>query len=496
MKITLINARNSDSTVTPYGLLSIAAVLEKEGYSLQVFDPFFENLTFVDNVVDFNPDLIGISALTASYPQARGIINALRRSMPQAKICMGGIHATALPEKTLRDLPLDFVVLGEGELVLLDICRNFSKIDNLEVFEGIAFLRNGRFIEKTKKPLIENLDGLPYPAWHLLPIEKYFIPPGYIRSYYLERTLVFYSARGCPYQCIFCASHKITGRKLRRHSVNYFLNHLDCVSRKYKLDGAYIMDDTFIIDDSWVAEFCRQKKNRGMNILWGCQGRVNSITEEKLLMLKGAGCVQIDFGVESGSPRVLKAIKKDTEVAQIVRAFDLCHKVGIRPYASIMVGNPEEDESDVLLTKRLIKRIKAVYTSVGFCQPIPGSELYSLAKKNGWFDDNGGCYGQDWDVRLSKEPIMSARLTNKQLKVYRAELQNAAFLKNYIAFINLRSIPFILNLLRVIIDNPAGFLKAVIKSFQTHKLDDCIDFILNFYRLRMMKMRITNSADL
>jgi radical SAM superfamily enzyme YgiQ (UPF0313 family) len=113
MKVTLVNARNSDSTVTPYGLLTIAAVLEKSGHQMQVFDPFFGNLSFMEEIIKFQPDIIGISALTASYTQAKEIIQTFRKKLPQTKICMGGIHATALPERTLRELFVDFVVLAD-----------------------------------------------------------------------------------------------------------------------------------------------------------------------------------------------------------------------------------------------------------------------------------------------------------------------------------------------------------------------------------------------
>lgn len=496
MRISLINARNSDSTVTPYGLLCIAAVLEKEGHEVQVFDPFFGNLSFINGIIDFKPDLIGISALTASYTQAKNIAATIRSRLPNVKLCMGGIHATALPERTLKDLPIDFVVLGEGELALSEICSHPETLNSLDSIEGVAFLKNGYFVQNPRKLPIENLDSLPFPAWHLLPIEKYFIPPGYIRSYFLERTLVVYSSRGCPYGCIFCASHEISGYKIRRHSVDYFFNHLSFIIEKYKLDGIYIMDDTFTLDEKWLISFCAEKKRRKMNVLWGCQGRVDTVDEDKLLMLKAAGCIQIDFGVESGSQRVLNAIKKGISVQDIERAFKLCHKIGIRPYASIMVGNPEEEEADIILTERLIKRIKPVYCSVVFSHPVPGSELYSIAKKHNWFDDTKEFYGSHWDLRLSKEPIMLIKFNKEQLKNFRARLQNSCFISNYLSFINLQRIPFILSLLTAIIKEPRNFIRAIKKSLYTHKIDDIIDFILYTYRIKMMKLRIKTLTEL
>jgi len=161
-----------------------------------------------------------------------------------------------------------------------------------------------------------------------------------------------------------------------------------------------------------------------------------------------------------------------------------------------MIGNPEEDEQDILMTHKLLKRIRPVYTSVGFSQPIPGSELYDMARQNGWLTDSNDFYGPRWDVRLSTEPIMAIKLTKEQLKLFRAKLQNASFINNYLMFISIKNLSFILSLLKVIILNPLNFLRAIKKSFQTRKLDDIIDFVLAFYRLQMMKQRIKTLADL
>lgn len=496
MNITLINARNSDSIVTPYGILSIAAVLKKDGHTVQVFDPFFGNRAFIESVQSFKPDLIGISALTASYGQAKKIVELLRNKLPHTRICLGGIHATALPEKTLQDIPVDFVVLGEGEPVLSEICKNKENFSNFYRYNGIAYLNNGVFTANPRKPLIENLDDLPFPAWHLLPLEKYFIPPGYIRSCFFSRTLVIYSSRGCPHHCIFCASHKIFDHRLRRHSVAYFLNHIEYITKQYRLEGIYIMDDTFIINDAWLEDFCKEKKKRNCSIKWACQGRVGALTRQKASMLKEVGCLQIDFGVESGSPKVLQSIKKGITVSEIERAFEICHKTGIRPYASIMVGCPGETAQDVVLTKKLLEKIKPVYVSVGFCQPIPGSELYDMATANNWFDEKNTSFGTSWDVRLAHDPIMIINLTKGELKRLRADLQNTSFSRNYFSFIRPDRIPFIMSLLLTMLLHPKAFFGAAKKALYTKRLDDFIDFALTFYRSSQIRKRIHSHAEL
>ena len=217
MKIVLVNVRQSDSTVPPLGLLYIASSLEKAGFQVFLFDPFFDNDEYIIKIKEINPDLIGFSTLTSSYAKAKKTIAKIKSELPKAIYCAGGVHVTSLPEESLRDLDLDFAVLGEGEITMVEVCKRLIANKRLDGVKGTYYrnrLTNEIFKNGRRDP-IQNLDELPYPAWHLLPMEKYLIPPGYIRSAYKKRTIVIFTSRGCPQDCIFCGCNTIFGRKIR-----------------------------------------------------------------------------------------------------------------------------------------------------------------------------------------------------------------------------------------------------------------------------------------
>ncbi|MDD5681275.1 MAG: radical SAM protein, partial [Candidatus Omnitrophica bacterium] len=424
MKIVLVNVRQSDSTVPPLGLLYIASSLEKAGFEVQLFDPFFDNEEYLARIEEINPDLIGFSVLTSSYGKAKKTIAKIKSLLPDAIYCAGGVHISSLPEESLTGLNLDFIILGEGEMTMVEACKRLAAKESLIGVEGVYYkdkLTN-QIVKNPKRALVENLDELPPPAWHLLPMEKYLIPPGYIRSTYTKRSIVIFTSRGCPWDCIFCSSNVVFGRKTRYASVDYVINGLRDLIEKYRIDSFYFFDDTFTVNKNWVKEFCQRLIDGKINLRWGCQGRVDTVNDEILPLMKKSGCTQIDFGVESGSQKVLDAIRKRQTVAQIKNAFSLCRKYQIRPYASIIVGNPEEEIEDILLTASLLKEIKPVYVSVCYLQPMPGSQLYDMAIKNKWFTDDKTYSHGDWDFRKTIDSMMTIKLDKKTLREKRSML--------------------------------------------------------------------------
>jgi len=498
-KVSLINVRHSDSNVMPEGLLSIAGYIEASGHSAQVFDPFFGNETFINKLREFNPDIIGYSILTSTYKRGIDLHKKIKSMCGDAFFCAGNVHPTALPEPVLAEMGIDAVIIGEGEKPFLHICNTLDQIrkdrDSLRTIRSVALISHGNLYINHELDLIQNLDELPFTPYDKLVVEKYLIPPGYIRSHYYPRTLVVYTGRGCPYSCVFCASHMISGRGYRRHSVSYMIEFLKLLKDRHRLEAFYFFDDTFTIDAVWLNEFLNRYKSE-INLPWGAQGRVDLIDEKVLRLFAGTGCVQIDYGVESGSDRVLSALGKKITTDDIRRAFRLTRQYKIRPYASIMVGNPEERWEDILKTSELLREIKPAYTSVCFIQPLPGSGLYNLSIKHGWFRSDICQEYSDWDFRKSAEPIIAIDMTAKEIIKARALLQNQQFLRNYFGFISLSTSRFILYLLCNLISSPALIWKALRQFWKTGKFDDCIDFALLATRYRIMKRRVRAIEDL
>jgi len=498
MKIVLVNVRQSDSTVPPLGLLYVASSLERAGFETFVLDPFFDNEEYITRIKEINPAVVGFSILTSTYSKAKTTIARIKRELPNAVFCAGGVHVTSLPEESLTDLGLDFVVMGEGEITMVEACRRLASKEGLGGVEGVCYRDNltGRLCKNRGRAPIDNLDELPHPAWHLLPLEKYLIPPGYIRSAYMKRTIVIFTSRGCPWNCIFCSSNIIFGHRTRYASVDYVIRQLESLIEEYRIDSFYFFDDTFTTDKRWVKGFCDKMLDKKIGLKWGCQGRVDTVDDDVLPIMKKAGCIQIDFGVESGSQKVLNAIQKKITVEQIKKAFALCKKYGIRPYASIMVGNPEEEFEDVLMTASLLRQIKPVYVSVCYCQPMPGSKLYRMAVENGWFTDDKTYSSDDWDFRKTVDPIMTIKLDKRRLKELRSMLQNQLFIRNYLFFLSLKSIPYIISLAATLIKNPAILTRSIKKIIRTRKIDDLVDELLYENRRSLMSRRIRHAYEL
>lgn len=480
MKFTFIHCRAIDSTMAPLGILYIATLLKENGHAVQVFDPWADDDRFIEKVVNFAPDMIGLSFLTTQYRRAKDILSKVRPRIPDAKYFAGGIHSTALPEEVLKNLSLDFVVLGEGEETTLEV----SQKENLNNISGIAYMENGNFVRNSPRPPISNLDALPIPDRSLLDYERYLIPPGPFRGTYCKRAATIISSRGCPYRCIFCGSSTLMfGFKTRRRSVQNVIEEIDYLYNRYHIDGLYFLDDTFTLSPSWVEEFCESFKSRNYRIKWGGQARVNTVNFRLLKKMKEAGCCQVDYGVESGSDKVLKILKKGTNVEMIKEAFRISHLVGLRPTATFMIGNPGEEMEDIEKTLKIAKAIRPHHVKFLYLTPFPGTEIFNMAKKNRWFDPEID-YSTQWSIRQTELPLMEINFTRYELSRIRANLQNRFLLKNYWHYII--NLPFSLRIFMLILSHPKELIYNLKRVIKTKRLDNILEFSLALYRKEKM----------
>lgn len=481
MKVSLIYSRINTSIQTPLGLLWIGAVLRKNGHAVQVIDPIPGRGNFIDKVKGFDPDLVGISIMTTEYPKAKEIINSLKGVLKNTLYCAGGIHPTALPRQTIEELGLDFVVMGEGEYIMRDICYRLENDRSYRDIAGIGYKKNGNYVENPRYPLITDLDKLSMPARDLLDMEWYLTPPGLVRGAFLKRTLGLLATRGCPYQCIYCGSHTIFGRSIRRRSVHNILEEVEHLINTYNIDGFYFYDDTFTVDRNYVSEFCQGLKKRGINLKWGCQIRANTVWKSLSEEMRDAGCIQVDIGVESGSDKVLKNLKKGTTVAVIKDAFKTVKKAGIRTMATFIVGSPGETSEDIKMTRRLAKEISPDYTKFFYLTPFPGSELYGDALENSWLDRNIG-FSEAWQIRQVDNPIMAINFSREELRKIRADLQNSFFFKNHLSLLR-DNWQFSILILGVLLRHPIKAIKEIFRVFKTGRIDYMLESLLEWYRV-------------
>ncbi len=422
----------------PLGILYVAAALRAAGHDVHVYDgdPVVRP-GLAAEIASTNPDIVGFSFLTMTWERALQLAQAVRESLPGARLIAGGAHATADPTGTLRAFPVDAVVVGEGEETAVDLVRRLARCESWDGAPGTVT----RVATGPVRPFIASLDGLPFPARDLLGHEPYLRPPGLIRGWASTRIASMLAGRGCPFACAFCESHRQMGTRVRMRSVANVMAELDQLVRRDRIRGMYWVDDVFTHDRAWVLAFCEALRARSYRLEWACQSRVTSVDRALLVAMRGAGCVQVDFGVESGSARVLKSMHKAITPTDVVEAFSLAHAVGLRTGASFILGSPGETEEDLAATADLARRIDSDWTIFFFSTPYPGTELYERSAPR--WGETWPAFGERWNNRVGPTPLAHGGLDPALVTRTRARLQNRHFARNYL---HLRNVPFMLRL--------------------------------------------------
>jgi anaerobic magnesium-protoporphyrin IX monomethyl ester cyclase len=481
MKIALINPRveSYSSTIPPLGLLTIAAMLEKEGYTVRLFDIYPYNDRDIPKVVEFQPDVVGITVLTDYLERALHVGGKIRLALPKAFFLIGGVHVTALPEESMRAFGAHAGVLGEGEYTMLQLCGHLRDRMDWRSIQGIVYPADSRgFIVTPRRPYIEVLDEIPFPARHLLNFEDYLIPPGIIRGHWSERSTTVMTGRGCPFQCIWCGSQCTFGHKVRYRSISNVIAELQQLIRDYRIDTVWLVDDTFTLSKKRVLEFCAAVRENNIRLTLGCQAHVTTADEEMFREMKRTGFVQVDFGVESGSDRVLKTLKKHSNETAIRQAFACAKKAGLRTMATFMFGSPEEKEEDVEATMRLARAIYPDFVSSFFITPYPGTELMEMSLKHGWIRQ-----GERSSFGLKKEPMLQAYFAPSQLKKIRSRFQAQFAFRNFAGLFF--SPKYMFRALTLVARYPMGLVLGIRKYFKTFVLDDLIfEFLVYYVRER------------
>lgn len=327
---------------------------------------------------DYNPDLIGISMPTAKYGIAKELIKFIKYKNKNIKIVLGGPHPTILPEETLKINGVDFVIHGEGEETLLELVEAIERNKSLSKIKGLWYKKNNKIIANQFRPYIQNLDDLPFPDWDLL-YEHHKMPPSFFGQ--------IIGSRGCPYQCIFCASKRIWGLGVRYRSINNIISEIKEKKEKYHVNSFNFNDDSFTLRKDKIFEFCDRLIIEKINIEWKCDTRVNLVDYELLKKMKDAGCIQINMGIECGNEKMLKYIKKGITIPQVIKAFEIANRLGIQTMAYFMIGFPEETRKDIEDSISLMKKIKPSHPCWSIATPYPGTELYEICTKEGLIKD-------------------------------------------------------------------------------------------------------------
>lgn len=379
--ITLIysaRAHRQTSLYPPVGLGYLVSTLKEHGYRPRAIDLALEkDYSWLESITSPGKGCIYCVSFTTPYRDfTERIVRDIKKRAPGSTVIAGGPHPTILPEDTLSIPGVDIVVRGEGEVALTNLISAIlkgGKTGFTEV-EGISYREDGEIVHAGEPQRPTDLDSIPFPDFDAFPVERYFKEKGF-------RELPVITARGCPMKCTFCqpAVDKIFGPKVRFRSPENVVDELELISKTYNLDVVFFSDDTFTADQNRVVEICEEILKRKLNVFWRCASTVG-LRRETLAVMRESGCITISFGVESGSPRILKNIAKNISCEKTIETFKFCKELGILTWAFLMVGNIGETRRTVGMTADLIREIRPFGSSVSIALPLPGTRLYEYAK--------------------------------------------------------------------------------------------------------------------
>ncbi len=352
------------------------------------------------------PDVIGITSITPTISDAIRTVIDSKAQLPGAITVMGGCHITALPLETMESCQsLDCGVIGEGETTLLELVRANESGSEIDGVDGVIHRLGGsggkdggrRIAINRMRRLTPDLDSIPFPARHLLPLDRYTI---------LSKRAVIGSmitSRGCPYNCIFCSSSKFYGRAYRARSPKNVVDEIEELVRKYQLKFVEFIDDTMTLNGKRAESIAREIIRRRLDISWGFGSRVDLVTEDMLKLFKRAGCIMFYMGIESGSERIIRALKKGISLDQVKRAIACAKKAGIETTGTFILGSPWESRDDAVRTINFAKSCGIDFAQFTVLTPYPGTEAYEMACREGLLEES------EWAKFTTIHPVMRTR---------------------------------------------------------------------------------------
>ena len=409
----------AQSIFLPLGIGYLAAVLEQEGYKVNVVDcqttrP--SQKTLEDKFRSLNPDIIGVTSATVTYLPALDVLKTAKAAVPNALTLMGGPHVSVLDEQAVTESSdLDIVVRGEGEQTMLELARLASEgnLKSLSQVQGITYRNNNQVIQTPDRPFMADIDSLPHPAHHHFDTNMYKL--------FGVNYMPIITSRGCPSACTFCLASKMCGKGFRGRSPSKVVDELEWLRDDFGAGAFAFYDDTFTFDLKRAFAICDEMQKRKVDLPWDCRTRVDRVSKELLAKLRSTNCQLIHFGVESGSQEMLKLMRKGTTVELNAQAIKWAKEAGISVAVSLVIGYPGETPEMLQQTIDFLYKTKPDYVYMCEAVPYPGTELANYVKELG-LEVNA-----NWNQYREETQIF----TNKLLPLAKLEETKKAFFDNY-----------------------------------------------------------------
>jgi len=370
----------------PLGLAYIHSYLEQNGYEVKLLFlneyPFDEcKEIIIRELESFDPRIIGLQIISHNRVSSYRMIEYIHENRGEVAIVIGGIHASIMHEQILKKYPFLTAVIGEGEATMLELAGRIVNSESIEGVNGIAYVRNGVVERTPARALIDNLDILPFPKHEL------FFKSG------KRKVASMVTTRGCPYKCSFCCLDILSRRKVRYRSVKNVVDEIEYLYKNFPaLKKIWIHDDTFCIDNERAIRVCNEIVSRKIKLQFVCSAKFKPISKEMIDAMEKAGFIQMLFGLETGSPRVLKATHKAITTEDVISAVNLLKGSKIETTAFLIVGLYGENDESIKETARLVQEMQKIkyfyYNEIGTLGIYPGTEIYEIAKRAGAISDD------------------------------------------------------------------------------------------------------------
>ncbi len=466
-RIALIQPRKGGRPAL--GLLYIGAYLLDNQYEVRIFEFLDElyplniryNKRIWRDLKNYDPDFIGFGVISSTFRITQRLISKVREDIPGKIIICGGKHVTSNPKDLLSN-DADFCAIGESEITIVELLDALNFKEPIEDVKGITYLKDSK-IEFTPQRSFLPMDYILRPAFELVDYEKYVdfrlqsIPGHFLRSGFI------FGSRGCPYRCEFCTTN--IRSSYRERSVDDLIDEIEWQINKFNIEGFVVLDDLFYFREDRTVEFCNKIIERNIKTKFFCHARVDRVKKETVELMKNAGVLLLAIGVESGSQKILDAMKKGITVEQIENAFGIYNEVGINTFAFIIVGHPKETEEDRERTKQLLKKIKATNVAVNYYMPMPGTPSFDFEISNAKYLSGENKFGEF--TYTTDYPEFSTSVPLEELKKIGDEFQSMSVVdRNRNIFTYPSFISFII---RFFLFHPFIIINALCLRYIAHK---------------------------
>lgn len=407
----------------PITLATAGAMLEVKGHEVEILDCAAQEISQNDLLGRIRKkkfNLVVLSTATPSIMSDMALANEIQKVKPGTKIAALGTHVTALAEECLKQAQgLNLIIRNEPEETLVALAEGLENGTCIKDIKGISYKdTKDKIFHNPPRPFIRDLDNLPFPAWHLLDLEKYRLP------LLGEKFLILSPVRGCPYPCSFCTAQTYYGKKLRQRSTLKIIDEIKYVMDQFGIKQFFIWADTFTADQDYVLRFCDAILNEDLKIKWTCNSRVDTVDRNLLETMAKAGCWMISYGIESGNQAVLDYAKKRITLDQSRDAVKMAKEAGIQVAGHFVFGLPGERKQTLKQSIDFALSLNMEWAQFYCAVPFPGSSLYELARTQGWIE------GTDFKKYRQDNAVMTLPgLSYSVVNVYRKKAFRRFYLR-------------------------------------------------------------------